>query len=142
MNKTRGLWRGKTTPKRNGYAFNNIWVSGDLIRSEGLCYIHPLANSIKVNGEIGKLVVMHEVDPSTLGACTGLRDKNGKLIFEGDVVKHKADVFEIKYSDEQARFLAVLANGVFNPVAIKNCEVIGNIYDNPELLKDTGEEKG
>lgn len=35
------LFRGKTTPKRNGEQFNNIWVEGDLIHSVDLCYIHP-----------------------------------------------------------------------------------------------------
>ena len=43
-------------------------------------------------------------------------------------------LYEIKYSKEQARFIAFLPNGVFDPVAMKYGEVIGNIYDNPELI--------
>ncbi|MBD5112660.1 MAG: hypothetical protein HDT42_09065 [Ruminococcaceae bacterium] len=135
MNETRGLWRGKVTDEVP-YEHNGEWVQGDLICSK---YPDGSIDCSVCAREVGELKG-YLVDPSTLGECTGLRDKNGKLIFEGDVVKHKADVFEIKYSDEQARFLAVLANGVFNPVAIKNCEIIGNIHDNPELLKGENDE--
>lgn len=78
------------------------------------------------------------VIPETVGQFTGLTDKNGVKIFEGDIIKHKENLFEIKYSTEQARYLAVLTNGVFDPVAMQNCEVVGNVFDNPELLK--GEE--
>lgn len=79
------------------------------------------------------------VIPETVGQFTGLTDKNGVKIFEGDIIKHKENLFEIKYSTEQARYLAVLTNGVFDPVAMQNCEVVGNVFDNSELLK--GEER-
>lgn len=78
------------------------------------------------------------VIPETVGQYTGLNDKNNVKIFEGDIIKHKENLFEIKYSTEQARYLAVLTNGVFDPVAMQNCEVVGNVFDNSELLK--GEE--
>ncbi len=89
MNETRGLLRGKTLPKSNGEAFNEVWVKGDLIRFRNRYFIHPIANEVAVQGELGKLIVMHEVAPSTLGECTGLRDKKDKLIFEGDIVQTK-----------------------------------------------------
>lgn len=79
-----------------------------------------------------------EVIFETVGQFTGLTDKNGVKIFEGDIIKYKENLFEIKYSTEQARYLAVLTNGVFDPVAMQNCEVVGNVFDNSELLK--GEE--
>ncbi len=87
MDELRGLWRGRTTPKRNGEAFDRTWIEGDLIHSEELCYIHPFANAVKIQGELGRLIVMHEVDPSTLGRYTGFTDKNNKLLFKGDIVE-------------------------------------------------------
>lgn len=78
--------------------------------------------------------------PSTAGQYTGLTDKNGRKIFEGDIVKRKGTFYEVKYSTELTSFLAFSSNGFFNPVVFQNCEVIGNVHDNPELLK--GEENG
>lgn len=71
--------------------------------------------------------------------CTGLKDKNGKLIFEGDIftVLHcgekKVVVF---WDDEQARFkVKNAAHNLFETIRSDYLEVIGNIYENPELLK-------
>lgn len=144
MNDLSGLWRGKTMPKRNGEAFDRIWVEGDLIHSEELCYIHPFANAVKVQGELGRLVVMHEVDPSTLGRFTGLRDKKGKPIFEGDILFEKPPmnnvtyVGYVKYDEELAAFRIIFENP--DNVCIlgsysKSYTVIGNIHDNPKLLE-------
>lgn len=144
MNKLRGLWHGKTRSKRNGEAFNEIWVKGDLIHSGNQYYIHPIANSVKAQSELGELIVMHEVDPSTLGECTGLRDKNGKLIFEGDIVKTIWQHFGntdtvigfVKY-DDAAFILETDDRYLFfeDNIFSYECEVIGNIHDSPELLK-------
>mgnify|MGYP000776887584 FL=1 len=128
------LFRGKTTIKESNHAFNGTWVEGDLIHSGGKLYMHPIANMVEINGEIGKLIIMHEVIPETVRQYTGLTDRNGVKIFEGDIVKSRNKLYEIKYLTEYARFLAVLPNGVFNPVAVLNCEVVGNIHDNPDLI--------
>lgn len=148
MNDSRGLWRGKTTPKKNGEAFNNIWVKGDLIHSKELYYIHPFTNSINVQNELGRFITMHEVDPSTIGECTGLPDRNGDLIFEGDIVKfrdwHKGSwcwIGTVHYvnqgfivsgdpNEECDTPFTVSMSGF----ASKSVEIIGNIHDNPELL--------
>ena len=85
-----------------------------------------------------------EVDPDTVGECTGLRDKNGKLIFEGDIVLFKWDkeydyCHFIEFVDGE--FLATPALSLENLWSIRICgenekfTVIGNIHDNPELLK-------
>lgn len=74
-----------------------------------------------------------EVEPETVGQCTGLKDNNGKLIFEGDIVARGEDKAVIKYDDETASFYM---RWVETETFIEDCEVIGNIYENPELLED------
>ena len=71
--------------------------------------------------------------------CTGLKDKNGKLIYEGDVLSDydgfkilvRWDDLELKYG-----FVPVLKNNTEDLDIYPNeCEVIGNIHQNPELMK-------
>ena len=93
--------------------------------------------------------------------CTGLKDKNGKLIYEGDILdlyvsSKKLYRYEVKY--EIGSFMLVSQDEIFDfpnvwndyvyPLSqlyyeyqneencIDECEIIGNIYENPELLKD------
>lgn len=87
------------------------------------------------------------VDYKTVGQCTGLEDKNGKLIFEGDIIKTKEygrdighsnvnnfDIFKVIY--EPAVFRLENVRRGFNLVGNGNdFEIIGNIHDNPELLE-------
>ena len=95
--------------------------------------------------------VSYDIDPSTVGQYTGLTDKNGKKIFEGDIVDasnewwyasgpagHDSPVILVEWSNDLCGF-EPFANydcdycGVY--ISAENCEVIGNIHDNPELLK-------
>lgn len=63
---------------------------------------------------------MIEVDVSTLCQCTGLKDKNDKLIWEGDIILFQRD------NDDLWKYVQ---NG-------NRVEVIGNIFNNPELIKE------
>lgn len=139
----RYLYKAKTTPKEKG-EFNNVWVTGNLIVSNGKYYIHPVGNVVNVKNEIGRIIVMHEVIPDTICQCTGLKDKNGKLIWENDIVKEittiNFDSDKAKVSWIESEWMLEWKTKCFYRKDIKYwtsekiIEVIGNIFD-PELLQ-------
>ncbi|MEY2386327.1 YopX family protein [Lactococcus lactis] len=97
-----------------------------------------------VNYKVSKLTTRLDIetlDKFILMQSTGLKDKNGIEIYEGDVVKDNlSEKYIVKYNrgfcayfiysfDNQEEFMAIYPNIIL--------EVIGNIYENPELLEDT-----
>ena len=89
----------------------------------------------------------YQVRPETIGQFTGLTDKNGTKIFEGDIVEYKTGdklrIGRVFFSDFRASFSvtagkngsARINNDLFNYIQNGNSViVIGNIYDNPELI--------
>ena len=92
-----------------------------------------------------------EIDPSTICKCTGLKDKNGKLIWDNDVVKfdvyyygklESSTISQIKWCNDLCA-LSLVVNGRGTRGTLghlmdlnKEIEVIGNIFDNPELVKN------
>lgn len=134
------LFKAKTTKKDNPInAFNDVWVEGDLVRSCGKYYIHPMSNKVKIDGELGKVIIMHEVEPSTLCQYTGLTDKNGQKIWENDIVELPDEnvYFKCEWEKDTARFVL---NGDrftvdFDDYREYEVEVIGNIFDNADLLE-------
>ena len=87
--------------------------------------------------------ICYEIDPETVGQYTGRTDKNGKKIFEGDIIKgkvHEMNGYRIRKGVVEYHGVGFIMNldpnSWYDQKNIPlDCEVIGNIYDNPELLK-------
>jgi uncharacterized phage protein (TIGR01671 family) len=119
---------------------NNEWVYGSLLQSE------IDVNQIAVKCAIAKRfadsynINTVEIKPETAGEYTGLKDKNGKEIYEGDILNAKYAggndtnfKNKVVWKDEECGFS--FANC---PMwAWEDIEVIGNIYEHPELIKTT-----
>ena len=84
------------------------------------------------------------VDHLVIMQSTGLKDKNGKEIFEGDILDYKGRKALVRWHGSYASFIYRFVdephkrNAEWKPLylAYMKCEIIGNIYDNPELLED------
>ena len=123
---------------------NGEWVTGSLITCEdGTCKIATSCLEGKANEPI--LVCAYDVDRDTICQCTGLKDKNGKLIWENDIVKDEhGNLYKAFWQNNYYQFSWVcVKTDVFSIGAkwdlwsIKSfeIEVIGNIFDNKKLLE-------
>ena len=127
------LFRGKRTD-------NGEWVQGAILFHDAdaatVFNQHPADASLQG----------FEVDPSTVCQWTGLKDKNGNLIWENDIVNCLAEKCcgYIGWNESEAGFCfnVLLEDGRFEEECIydyQDCiEVIGNIFDNSELLESEG----
>ena len=108
------------------------WVYGYLYRNKGL---YVICENIKYAEEESILL-------DTVGQYTGLDDKNGKEIYEGDIVKLDSNMLKITgivtYHNNEAVFVLEDLHDEIEECLWymqEDLEVIGNIYDNPELLR-------
>lgn len=110
-------------------------------------FIIPLGADLSLGTPVEKIQV--EVDQSTICQCTGLKDKNGNLIWENDIVAYwdsystesglaEADcIGKVVWDDETISFQVTnRLSAESYEVLGDECSVIGNVFDNPELLEE------
>lgn len=136
----RYLFRGKTKRIVGTYNFgkeDGEWVEGSLRCDCGKYTIFQFETDRAD-------YIAYEVDPLTICQCIGIEDKNGKLIFENDIVRIVYDgiehIYIIKWDVDELDFKAT--NGKENYGSnfqylgcCEEVEIIGNFFNNPELLE-------
>lgn len=112
---------------------NGEWVIGSYIEAENRD--RSIAHQI-IPYKAG--LVVREVDPATVGQFTGLKDKNGREIYEEDILLDESGVYAVVYYS-MGTFCVDFGEGFelqyFTDGIHEICEVVGNIHDDPELLK-------
>ena len=121
------LYRGKRVD-------NNEWVYGWY--APLVCNDKTIIPNIRdKNGSDWKVI------PETVGQYTGLTDKNGKMIFEGDIVRYGDTIHEVVFEQRNGTAYFGLVYSMIETLPfgyyqdLNQIEVIGNIHDNSELLK-------
>lgn len=120
--------------------FDGKWAYG------GISNMDPSAPAIITkNFNEGESPSAHVVERKTVGEYTGLKDKNGKKIYEADLFWWNGALREVVYREDKAAFMGkrIQGNGYTDRFfylwhlqdLMDRVEVIGNIYENPELLK-------
>ena len=117
---------------------NGEWIYGSFAETHGTPFIGiPTDPDNPVY-----MMDWHEVDPDTVGQFTGLLDKNGKEIYEGDIVVDDfGNDYEVCWYYDLACFMAeMICNErpfLLYDIEPNKCEIIGNMHDNnPELLNE------
>ena len=117
------------------------WVQGDLLHISSGCIIyHGSQTESEIKENVGAAIELlidevSVVKPKTVGQFTGVTDKNGVKIFEGDILLFGDKSFAVEWKNDIVGFgYFYTSDRVLGCDGI-NCEVIGNIHENHELLK-------
>ncbi|MDT3417114.1 hypothetical protein QO009_003009 [Brevibacillus aydinogluensis] len=125
-------FRGKAITE-NGIECLPKWVYGNLIvANNGDCFITQWTRTVV--GEYRKIT--YQVIPETVGQFIGLRDKNGRKIYEGDIDGTDGVNMYVAFEDGEYGLKYKKGDRYFdNCINWDQCEIIGNIHENPELLQ-------
>lgn len=141
------MFRGKT-PSQDEHFDNGEWVQGFYTCFNGK--EHRIYNGYAETDCGDYYPDWFNVRPETVGQYTGLTDKNGKKIFEGDILSFSDRLVYVHWHDYCGCWDCSYLKSVNGKATLHedrspnkwryNAEVIGNIHDNPELLKGSAEE--
>ena len=116
--------------KFRGKYGNNPWLYGSLVTKN--------RNNNGIQERNSSVTIL--VDDGSIGQYTGMNDSMGKEIYEGDIVRtsdNDDELAVVEWDDEDLRFTVThgnVVNGLGEGYYSREVEVIGNMYDNPELL--------
>lgn len=149
---------------------NGEWVQGYYVKGLNMYdkEVHLIFEPNTMFYSSGETDGWYKVDPTTICQCTGLKDKNGKLIWENDIVRFKHEKFDfddglesfertclpnkkehkrnyvVEFCNTPTHYGLRFRNGSIwfmvhkMTIVMHDTEVIGNVFDNPELLESEG----
>lgn len=114
---------------------NNQWLYGSHILNRGKHFVAPDEFAD------GKTWEDYEVVPESVGQFTGLHDKNGNEVYEGDVVRYRPNnkTYQVVFKDGIFFGEGIDGDGAASHF-FPSCEIVGNIHDHPSLIEKGGEQ--
>lgn len=124
----------------NEHEYEDMWIEGYYAKVEHWLDDHEMRIIIPLHTNVYphcEFTCFYEIDPYTLGQFTGMIDKNGERIFEGDIIRGMMNYGPAGMIETVVDIYFENSDGGYrwNYFDMDTVEVIGNIHDNPELLE-------